>query len=99
MPLLRSTFQFRTRTSPTRKSVRCSLALISETIFLLYRSFYFGLFNLNGLGPNFIAVALVMVVMLQTHKSFNGYLRISLNAAKSFLLQLVTVLVAVSHCS
>ena len=52
--------------------------------FLLYRSFYFGLFNLNGLGPNFIAVALVMVVMLQTHKSFNGYLRISLNAAKSF---------------
>ena len=52
--------------------------------FLLYRSFYFGLFNLNGLGPNFIAVTLVMMVMLQTHKSFNGYLRISLNAAKSF---------------
>ena len=84
MPSLRSTFQFRTRTSPTRKSVGCSRTLISETIVLLYRSFYFGLFNLNGLGPNFIAVALVLVVMLQTHKSFNGYLRISLNAAKSF---------------
>lgn len=60
------------------------LPLFQKQFFLLYRSFYFGLFNLNGLGPNFIAVALVMVVMLQTHKSFNGYLRIFLNAAKSF---------------